>query len=137
MTEIAFHSEGFSIRGQRVNELDWYEFDTVIGEKEFKGIGGENRAIFLRRLADILSMRTTLPMQQAGYGRYRDLVGGDGTVYIGFLVVSGYNTFYFFARDGVLSHVVFADRDGTPLGDAPLPNGLAEKWLGALAALQA
>lgn len=136
MTELVFRSEGFCIRGQRVNALDWYEFDTVVGGKEFKGIGGENRTIFLRRLADILSAGTVQPMQATGYGRYRDLVGGVGTGYVGYLVVSGYNTFYFFARNGVLCHVVFADREGTPLGNVALQNGLAQEWLAQLATLQ-
>ncbi len=128
MTELNFSSEGFSIRGRRVNDLDWYEFDTFLGGKEFKDIGGENRSHFLRRLADVLSMQTAQPVQATGYGRYCDLVGGDGSVYVGYLVVSGYNTFYFFARGGALSHVVFADRDGTPLGHVPMQSGLYRRW---------
>lgn len=135
-TLIYLESDSFALTGQRVNEPDWYEFDARVNEMRFEQIGGETRLRFINSLIAVLSNDHGIALETIENAQFTEFVGGAKAEYLGYIVFSGYNTFYFFKQDGELMHVVFADKDGKLLAHTKLSPELRASWLGELHCLR-
>jgi len=133
---ISLESDTFSIHGHRANDLDWFEFDTCIAGKKFKGIGGEDRRTFLERLNKILSKSEGKLISEIENFQYKELIGGNNAEYMGCLVFSGYKTFNFFRLNGELRHVLFLDRDMKIIAHAELKPDFKSLWLERLSQIK-
>jgi hypothetical protein len=135
-TCISLESDSFALKGQRVNDLDWYEFDTRVNNVHFRQIGGEVRLRFIDNLITVLSNEQGITLEKIENAQFTEHVGGAKTEYLGYIVFSGYNTLYFFKQDGEVKHVVFADKDGKLLAHTQLAPELRANWLKELHSLR-
>lgn len=129
---INLESDNFALRGQRVNHLDWYEFDVRIADAGFIPVGGEIKRRFVDGLIGVLSRERGIALSQIENARYVAYVGGSESEYLGCMVFSGYHMLEFFKRGDDLKHVVLSDSDGTLLAHTPLAGGFTDNWLRAL-----
>lgn len=94
---IFFTSDSFSLIGRKVNEVGWYDFDAAFNGVESKDIGGDAAQKTLKKLCEILNKQHGTSLKLIRNARYKDIVGGDNSEYIGYVVLSGYSTLLLFS----------------------------------------
>lgn len=83
---LCLERDFFDIKGQGVNDLDWYEFEIRLHDEHSKQVGGEDRQRFIDSLIAVLSNRQGGALGKIEGARFAEYVGGVKTEYRGSVV---------------------------------------------------
>ncbi|NEO85839.1 MAG: hypothetical protein F6J87_16535 [Spirulina sp. SIO3F2] len=127
---FSLDERGFQLSAYRDSSafMDWYDFTLANNSEDLGQIGGSPLDRFSQRLLEIADTHSGKPLCSIQKAKYKNIVGGDGTEYLGFIVFSGYNTLYFFRKKFGAEHVVLADSSGALLTHQELGAGTLRRW---------
>lgn len=125
---LQLESSRFAIIGLPTERPGWYEFTAVCNGLAIENIGGQAKRIFVDQMISVLENDTGLDVNSVPHAAFSNILCGNDARYLGHVVLSGYNTFYFF-REGMLAiHVVLADGRGTMFAHERLSSEEFGRW---------
>lgn len=126
---IRLESKSFTMIAKPVQISDgWYEFEVECGGVKYENIGGQTKDYFINTMLEILEKKEGVKLGTRERSPYMDYVGGNQAEYLGYLVLSGYTTFYFFKLGERMNHIVMADSNGKMLVHSKLDSNVADIW---------
>lgn len=125
---IRLESDNFTMTAKPAQQSDWYEFEVECDGVKYENIGGQKKDYFINTMLEILKKKEGVKLGALENPLYVDYVGGNQAEYLGYLVLSGYTTFYFFKLGKRMNHIVMADSSGKMLVHSKLDNNVADIW---------
>jgi hypothetical protein len=126
---IRLQSANFTIVGTPSTIAEqWYEIEIIHDGVSLGDLGGQVRQVFKEQMLGVLENEHGRKLGSIPRAKWKDLVGGDDSEYLGYAVLSGYDTMYFF-RDGPrLLHVVLANAHGVKLAHSQFDAEVFDCW---------
>lgn len=125
---IRLQSDSFAITGVLSTQPEWYEFEVIINGATFGNVGSQAKDTFIEEILPILEQKNRRELSSIPGAAFKDIVGGDSAEYLGYVALSGYNTFYFFKDKLHLIHVVLADGEGKMLAHSQFDAQVFNVW---------
>jgi hypothetical protein len=121
-------SDSFVITGVPSTRPDWYEFEVVSNGVELGKVGSQAKSEFIKKMLAVLENRNGTKLGSIPRAQFKDIVGGDDAEYLGYVVLSGYNTFYFFKSGPETIHAVLADSEAQSLAHSQFDIHVFDLW---------
>lgn len=127
-SSVQLVSDTLTITGKLSIPPDWYEFEAIFNGISLGNIGGQLKNVFVDSLLSVLEKKSGKPLRDIPNAAFKEIVGGDDSEYLDYVVLSNYNTFYFFKEGQHFIHAVLADYHGKLVAHSRIDSQIFHDW---------